>query len=41
MAIGSTIRSDTIASPETLEAFARAHRRPLILSRSARSSRTS
>ncbi|ESZ89888.1 hypothetical protein SBOR_9724 [Sclerotinia borealis F-4128] len=41
MAIGSTIRSDSIASPETMAAFGRANRRPLIMNRPYRSSRTS
>lgn len=41
MAIGSTIRSDSIASPETLAAFGRANRRPLIMNRPYRPSRSS
>ncbi|PQE31813.1 mitochondrial genome maintenance protein [Rutstroemia sp. NJR-2017a WRK4] len=35
MAIGSTIRSDTIATPQTLEAFAHARRRPIVMNREA------
>ncbi|PQE15112.1 mitochondrial genome maintenance Mgr2 protein [Rutstroemia sp. NJR-2017a BVV2] len=35
MAIGSTIRSDTIATPQTLEAFAHARRRPVVMNREA------